>query len=182
MFADPEDLAAWLREHGVAMEGWGQSGTKTAVDLWIELQEGDALLEGPPPMRIVNVVQVLISHQGRELFEVAQELAGGHERRRNRLPSEKVKTGESAAAAAARCLQEELGLQRGRFSVDSTPITLSEMEEDSPSYPGLATRYTLVTVPATAVGLPDEPFWRDNSAAAQGDPVRRHLWAWRQAD
>jgi hypothetical protein len=177
-----EVLEAWLRAAGIDTLGWGMGGAKTVADLWTELQEGDVLLDETLPLRLVNVVQVCIRRDGRELFEMAQELADGQQRRRNRLPSEKVKVGESYLAAAARCLREELGLNADEFNVGSELLDEKVRTVDSPSYPGLATRYRLVTVAATAVGLPDTPFWRDNAAAAQGDPVLRHLWAWRQVD
>lgn len=177
-----EALEAWLLAAGIDTLGWGVGGAKTVADLWAEMEEGDAVLDEALPLRIVNVVQVRIRRDGRELFEMAQELADGQQRRRNRLPSEKVKAGESFAAAAARCLQEELGLGGDEFSIGSERLEEKMRTIDSPSYPGLATRYRLVTLAATAAGLPDEPFWRENAAAAQGDPVLRHLWAWRQVD
>jgi hypothetical protein len=33
-------------------------------------------------------------------------------------------------------------------------------------------------VEATTRALPEEDFWRENTAGS--DPVRRHLWGWRE--
>lgn len=179
-FRAPEELQEWLQARGIDTSGWGKDGCKGVADLWVELQSGDAVLSGPPPLRSVTVVEVQLERDGRPLIELAQELAGGQQRQRRRLPAEKVKAGESCSAAAARCLEEEVGLAAEDFTVADAPLRSSEITIDSPSYPGLQTRYTVVTVPATAVGLPAEPFWVDNNAAAYGDPVLRHLWGWGQ--
>ncbi|NJN54935.1 MAG: NUDIX hydrolase [Anaerolineae bacterium] len=104
------ELKEWLQVGGVDTAVWGQHGNKTAADLWGELQQGDCLLQGMPPMRIVRVVQVIIQQEGKVLMEGAQEWADGRVRNRNFLPSEKMKPGEPPAAAALRCLWEELGI------------------------------------------------------------------------
>lgn len=181
-FESPEALSKWLESGGIDTSSWGRDGRKAVADLWIELQEGDAALSGPPPLRSVTVVEVQVTRDGQQLIELAQELTGGQKRRRLRPPSEKVKAGESAIDAAARCLQEEVGLAAAEYTVAQVPLRISESAADSPSYPGLLTRYTVVTVSVTAAGLPAEPFWVDNSAAGHGDPVLRHRWGWRQPD
>ena len=88
-----------------------------------------------------------------------------------------MKTGESPRAAAWRCLAEELGLGEGEV-VLSEEYSLTEEEEESPSYPGLMTRYRFHVFAATAAALPDTDFTRDNHAA--DDPIRRHYWGWRE--
>jgi len=165
-FADAAALAAWLRAAGVPLETWGQGGAKTAADLWRE----------------VRVAQVFIRRGGRVLMEIEQEMIDGRRRVRDWPPSEKFKLGEDARTAAQRCLCEELGL-------DVRPVALCEdgrpyiRKTDSPSYPGLLTVYRVYTIALDAAvlpaaDLPDNDFWRDNSAA--NDPIRRHLWGWRE--
>ena len=92
-------------------------------------------------------------------------------------PKEKKKPGESPRGAALRCLGEELGLAGEDVTLGETWIT-TEDAAVSPSYPGLPTHYIFRTFEATADSLPDEDFYRENSAP--GDPIRRHLWGWRK--
>ncbi len=181
-FADAAALAAWLRATGVPLETWGQGGAKTAADLWREVAAGETTLRDDPPRREVRVAQVFIRRGGRVLMEIEQEMTDGRRRVRDWPPSEKFKRKENAVAAARRCLAEELGL-------DVSPDALCEEGElytrqsDSPSYPGLPTLYRVYTIAIDVAhlpvpGLPHGDFWRDNSAA--NDPIRRHLWGWRE--
>lgn len=181
-FANAAALAAWLRAAGVPLETWGQGGAKTAADLWREVAAGETTLRDDPPRREVRVAQVFIRRGGRVLMEIEQEMTDGRRRVRDWPPSEKFKLGEDARTAAQRCLCEELGL-------DVRPVALCEdgrpyiRKTDSPSYPGLLTVYRVYTIALDAAvlptaGLPDNDFWRDNSAA--NDPIRRHLWGWRE--
>lgn len=181
-FADATALARWLQTAGISLEAWGQGGAKTVADLWREVMAGETTLSGDPPRREVQVAQVFIHRDGRVLMEIEQEIADGRRRTRNWPPSEKFKHGEDARLAARRCLAEELGL-------DVSPDALCEegelytREVDSPSYPGLLTLYRVHTVALSAAdlptpGLPPDDFWRVNSAV--NDPIRRHLWGWRE--
>jgi len=181
-FVDETALVEWLQAAGIALDTWGRGGAKTAADLWREVVAGETTLLDGPPRREVRVAQVFIRRGARVLMEIEQELADGRRRERDWPPSEKFKRGEDARVAAQRCLAEELG-------VDVMPSTLYEegepytRETDSPSYPGLPTEYRVHTIALDAAdlpapGLPDDDFWRDNTAAA--DPIRRHLWGWRE--
>lgn len=179
-FANIDALAEWLRQGGVDTSTWGGGPAKSLGDLWIEYQQGDVTFSGPSPLRQVHVAEVLIERDGRILLEVDQEFADGRRRARFLPPSEKVKTGEPILSAAARCLREELGLADHEFTLGAASPPRTRPLLESPSYPGLATRYIVVSVPANVPGLPAEPFWRANSAAADGDPVVRQRWAWRE--
>lgn len=177
IFESSESLARWLADHDVDVSLWGRDGNKTAVDLWQELQEGDCIMHGPPPVRLVRVVQVIIQQEGQVLIEGAQEMGDGRMRSRNFYPSEKMKPGEPPAAAALRCLQEELGIAPSQVIVLSEASAQTE-EGDSPSYPGLKTQYHLVEVVTRIRGLPLQDFWHENTAHALNDPVKRHHWVW----
>jgi hypothetical protein len=171
------DLAAWLDIQGIPRDAWGRGEAKTLADLWAEYESGETAFEDDPPARRVAVVQLRLRRAGKVLVELAQEFEDGRRRERHRLPSEKIKTGEDPFAAARRCLREELDLEpdaAGELAIGEP----SEMVADSPSYPGLRTRYILYMVDGTGDTLPEEDFWRANTAA--GDTVRRHLWGWRQ--
>jgi hypothetical protein len=177
IFENADSLVTWLAAGGVGMALWGQDGNKTAVDLWQELQTGDCIMQGPPPLRVVRVAQVIIQQEGMVLIEGAQEMADGRLRSRNFYPSEKMKPGEPPAAAALRCLQEELGIAPAQVIVLSEANAQTEAC-DSPSYPGLKTQYHFVEVATRIRGLPLQDFWRENTAHAFNDPVKRHHWVW----
>ena len=178
-FEDQAALERWLAAAGVPLGRWGRDGAKTPADLWAEVAAGETTLRNAPPRRAVGVAQVLVRRGGRVLTEIAQEMADGRRRERGRPPSEKLKGGEDAPAAARRCLAEELGIiAPPGVLYEDRPA--EERTLDSPSYPGLPTTYRLFPMAVAADDLPALPevdFWRDNAAA--GDPVRRHLWGWR---
>ncbi|MFO7539206.1 MAG: NUDIX domain-containing protein [Chloroflexota bacterium] len=178
----PTQLAHWLQAHGIDISRWGQGNAKEVADLWLELVQGDSVLETDPVRRQVTVVRVLIWQNGRLLLEIEQLLANGRSRRRHRPPSEKLKPGESYATAARRCLQEELGLADDQFHLHLDSHRRHQTAAISPSYPHLLTSYTFHDIEAESDHLPSAAFWRDNAAHAQGDPVQRHLWDWRPVD
>lgn len=172
-------LAAWLDTQGIDTDGWGQGKAKTVADLWLEMVQGESVLETDPVRRRVEVVRVLIWQNGRLLLEIEQLLDNGRSRHRYRPPSEKLKPGENPLMAARRCLREELGLADSQFTIHAGSHRRHETAEFSPSYPGLLTSYLFHDIEAVSDTLPNHAFWRDNAAHAQGDPVQRHLWDWR---
>jgi ADP-ribose pyrophosphatase YjhB (NUDIX family) len=170
----------WLEERGIDTRSWRPPGAKQVGELWREIAEGEATIQDTPPLRLVNVVQLIIRRGDFILVEAEQELGNGGKRWRNRPPSEKMKAGESVTDAALRCLREELGVDMERVTLLGDTLTQSEQVAESPSYPGLPTQYTFHSLEAEVDGLPDVDFWRVNSAFFKGgDPVRRHRWAWR---
>lgn len=179
-FARIEELADWLAASGVDTTEWDKRMSKSVANLWEEYLQGDLIFQKSPPLRIVEVVQVIIERNGLILLEVEQEFVNGQRRSRELPPSEKIKAGESCVEAAYRCLGEELGLSRDQIGIVESGYEKRERVTDSLSYPGLYTRYTIHDVRADVRGLPNRDFWRENVAVKDGDPVKRHLWAWRK--
>jgi hypothetical protein len=177
-FQSPDELAAWLAESGIDTAGWGLGSTKTLDDLWSEYVSGESGFATDPPSRLVEVAQLIIRRGDAILLEVEQSFSDGRRRNRLRPPSEKLLRGETPRAAALRCLSEELGLTTADVALTGQREPSLEMA-DSPSYPGLPTRYVFHTFEAAADSLPDGDFSRDNSDP--DDPIRRHLWGWREA-
>lgn len=177
-FKDAHSLVHWLHQHGIDSSTWGQGESKTAVNLWQEIEMGEANLQTTPLRRSLAVVELVVHQDGLVLLELAQEMADGRIRYRNRLPSEKLKPGETAVAAAWRCLWEEIGLEAAQAQLLSPTPQAKTVIRDSASYPGLQTEYTTYRLETAVEGLPQRPFWQDNAAYRQGDPVRRHRWGW----
>lgn len=177
-FSNVQELNRWLLSHGIDTAVWGQQGHKTVENLWKELATGDALMQENPPMRLVNVVQVLVRRGNEILLETIQEMASGHKRYRNLPPAEKIKFGENFLNAATRGLKEELGISAENIDFDVSSHTKRTFISESPSYPGLLSQYTFHDIEATVQGLPECDFWFDNLAYTKGDPVKRHFWSW----
>jgi len=174
------ELTAWLEQVGIDLTLWGKDGAKTAVHLHRELEEGDCLLLDNPPRRVVRVVELIITREGLQLMEVAQEMADGRLRHRSLPPAEKMKTGETVEAGAIRGAEEELGVLKTAVSIIGDDHRQKETMRLSPSYPGLLSQYTVHSVKTAVSNLPDDDFWIDNGSFTDGDPVRRHQWGWRK--
>lgn len=179
IFQSQTQLHNWLTQAKIDTSLWGEGNAKTVAHLWEEHLEGEASLQDDPPLRLVDVVQIIIRHGRLMLQEVKQELGNGQVRYRNQPPSEKMEAGESYTTAALRCFAEELGVAATAVTFHYETYTKIESKTDSLSYPGLTTCYTFHIVEADVTGLPDEDFWRENSAHDAGDPVKRHRWGWR---
>ncbi|MCP4423240.1 MAG: NUDIX domain-containing protein [Chloroflexi bacterium] len=177
-FENVKGLQKWLHTHNIDTSLWGEGNAKTINNLWDELTGGEIAIQDDPPLRLVNVVQILIRKGKRLLLEAEQEFGDGQRRFRNQPPSEKMKPGENYVDAAVRCLQEELAVSTEDATLLTKTYKQIQRDSDSLSYPGLKTVYTFHIVEAQVKGLPEEDFWQDNQAYGGGDPVRRHLWIW----
>ena len=173
------DLQEWLARHGIPCDAWGRDGTKPVTRLWEEILAGETWLSEDPPLRQVAVVSVTVEANGKQLTEVRQLMADGAVRERNSPPTEKMKPGESAVAAALRCMVEELRVDARDVSVAAEPVSMTVEEVESPSYPGLPTRYLLHTVAASVPGLPATRFTTEEAPGAGDAAVRTHYWEWR---
>lgn len=181
-FTDIHALETWLGQCGIDIHSWGNHNSKSLHNLWQELQAGEVQLVENPPLRLVEVVQIIIRRDDAVLVEAEQEFFNGQRRYRNQPPSEKIKPGETVQDAASRCLQEELDLPTAAFSLRLETHRQFQTNTNSISYPGLPSRYNFHVIEAAVSGLPTEDFWRENQSDGIIDPVKRHRWEWRPAD
>lgn len=179
-FENADSLRAWLSARNIDTTLWNTGNSKSVSHLWNELENGDTVLQDRPALRLVEVVQIRIRAHESFLVEAIQEFEDGRRRTRNQLPSEKIKPGETYQEAALRCLREELHISAKNVQLISESYEKTGLEIDAKSYPGLLTRYTIHHIEAAVSGLPDGDFWRENRSFQKGDPIRRHLWVWRQ--
>lgn len=178
-FSSEQALRMWLAEKGIDTSQWGKGAAKSVANLWQEIMNGDTRLQDKPPLRLVQVTEVVIRDGDKVLVEAEQEFGNGSRRQRNRLPSEKMRLDENVREAALRCLKEELGIDSESVTFLDAPPAKYKLMKESPSYPGLPTQYTFYRLETAVTGLPTGDFWRDNAAFAHGDPIRRHKWRWR---
>ncbi len=178
-FPTPAALAAWLQAQQIDTTTWGQGAAKRVEDLWRETQQAESALYPDAPLRRVQVVELLIEAEGRQLIEAEQLLTSGQVRRRNQPPSEKMLPGEDPFATARRCLAEELAVTDDRH-IHFPPQQVRERQllVESASYPGLVTQFTFYRVAVQVQSLPDAPFTTNNAAHHHGDPVVAHRWQW----
>jgi hypothetical protein len=171
-------LHSWLISIGIETSHWGKGNAKNVVDLWQELCQGDSMLQKIPPLRRVNVAQIIIRRHQFMLIETVQEFKSGRRRFRNQPPSEKMKRGEPFHEAAIRCLQEELGILGNNVVFDESSYSCLDIMTDSKSYPGLPTEYVFHRMEVAIPDLPLNNFWRNNLSFSNGDPIKRHFWSW----
>lgn len=181
-FTDIYALATWLSHYGIDFKAWGENSSKSLNHLWQELQAGEVQLMDTPPLRLVEVVQIIIRRGETVLMEAEQEFFNGQRRYRNQPPSEKIKPGETVQDAACRCLQEELALPKEAISLRPETHRQYQTSTNSISYPGLPSQYNFHVIEAAVSDLPVEGFWRENQSDGVIDPVKRHRWEWRSAD
>ncbi len=178
-FPTPAALAAWLHTHQIDTTSWGQGTAKTVDDLWRETQQAESALYPEAPLRRVQVVELLVEADGRQLIEAEQLLTSGQVRRRNQPPSEKMLPGEDPMATALRCLAEELAVtDEQQIHFPPQQIRERQLLVESASYPGLVTQFTFYRVSVQVAALPDTPFTTTNAAHHHGDPVVAHHWHW----
>jgi hypothetical protein len=179
----PEALKTLLTTSGVETSRWGSGSAKSVGDLWAEIVAGESRLRTQPLLRVVlGVVNVLIRQSEGELvlIEAHQVFASGMTRHRHMPPAEKMQPRERPIDTAIRCLREELGV--GHDDIDMVALAPRPRRQVrlSPSYPGLATEYTLHMVEARVKGLPDGDFSTYEYGADGGAWIMRHDWTWRR--
>lgn len=102
-------MAAWLeRQANVDLSQWGRGKAKHVRDLLKEVLNGESELRSDGT-RVVRVAKVRIIDDDFELINTLQVLSNGAVKERNRELSEKFRSDESPAEAAARGILEELG-------------------------------------------------------------------------
>lgn len=196
-FPTLDSLAAFLRPRlpAHALASWGTApGTKTLLNLFLELSHGDCALHlpaAPPPhvVRAVHVATVSIrNRRGARLVETRQLLSDGRLRSRGPRPlSEKMRPGETPEAAAARAVREELGARARVRILGATDARVEERE--SLSYPGLLARYVLHAVDAELLdGVPEDGAFETEETGEEDEAdggaiaVKRHFWEWIKDD
>lgn len=142
-----DDLRALLEQHGIPVSDWGRGNAKTLKHLMKEIAAGETRLavEDGRLVRLTGVVDVDIFYKGPDgrilhLREDRQEFRDGRTRRRDQKFSllEKVMPGEEVIVAAERAVREELGL-KGEVNLEY--LGSDDPLIESPSYPGLASKY-----------------------------------------
>ena len=146
-----EELAVILSHHGIETSGYGQGKAKTLGHLLKEIQNGESSLQSMNSQlsRVTNVVSIRLLFSGHVLVQRSQKLEDGRVRSKGSLVAEKMLPDESREAAVRRGLQEELGLEAQNFTIESRTWLTSVLTQESPSFPGLASKYYVSQVDVT---------------------------------
>lgn len=178
-FPSVEILHQWLLTLSLNLESWNKGQAKSVGHLFDEIINGESSIQLKPPLRVVNVVQVLVSQDGKYLLELEQELDDKRTRKRNIPPSEKMIPGENCLNAARRCLLEELQIADKEIEILSQDCKPIIRYRKSRSYPGLKTKYCIYRVKVFVKNLPAEGFWTEEKTNhAEKEIIRRFYWGW----
>ena len=162
----------------LSLELYGYGQAKSFQSLLDEIDNGESQIiwEENKPVRCLKVcrVKVISLDNKLTLFEDRQEFADGRIRQRgfDKL-SEKMGVDENPMTAAERALKEELGMSDEALKL--TPIYpdgIDSKELDSPSYPGLLTRYEFHDFLAYYT----VEYWQEEFREVQPDKTTVFVW------
>lgn len=174
-----EELERILQAAGIDTTLWGKGKAKSIAQLQAEIDSGETILvvENGQLMRRVVIGGANIYHLSSDgktyrLKEERQVFRNGSIRQRNlgQAVSEKMHHDEEPLLAMIRGIREELGLD-GEFLIKATGI--DEPFVDSPSYPGLPTRYMRHQF---EVWLTEQQFNPDGYQEKQEDKTTYFVW------
>ncbi|MCA9984393.1 MAG: NUDIX hydrolase [Anaerolineales bacterium] len=177
-FGNIDELQRWLHRQGINTMRWGQHHALTVQHLWAEILRGETIILTNPPLRVVQVAQIIVRRGDQILIEAEQELKRGGRRRRQRPPAEKMKPGETVSEASLRCLHEELGVSPDQVKLFHDTYERQFHDGTAQSYPGLPTRWLLHRIEAEVTGLPTGSFCTAECTSNGHDPIERHFWEW----
>lgn len=143
-----EDLEECLRAHDIDLSKWGVDGAKTVRHLLKEIQAGETHFRKgarglvrqimPSGTRVYHVPAYETGLYLKESHQISRKDGKRTERKRPYSVGEKAKPGETLRESAIRGIREELKII-GDFTILDREKSIRE--EDSPSFPGLLTRY-----------------------------------------
>lgn len=142
------DTKKILTKYGIDTSKFGKNGSKTLKDLTAEIQKGESSLQeiNNRLTRCVRIVSLDVFYVEDSsiwrLYERKQKFVSGQSRKR-KLPgsiSEKLLYNETPLQGIKRALREEIGIKKYNLT---SRITCSTRKVDSPSYPGLETKYKI---------------------------------------
>jgi hypothetical protein len=160
---------------------YGQGQAKDFASLLSEIEKGEAQIvwEDLRPLRWIKVcrVKVITVEKGLSLWEERQVFADGRVRHRNiQGLAEKLLPNEKPEDAADRALKEELGLSDEAIALTQIEFDgVATEEKESPSYPGLATRYEFYDFKAY---FPIK-FWQEEFVEGSDDDVKKTYFTWK---
>lgn len=156
----------------IHLYGIGQAKSFDRLVEEIKTGETQIIFENNQPIRLIQVARVYVFCKGQQLVESKQTIKGQGDRVRNLdCVSEKFFLAESAFDAACRGIEEELGLStRG---TDLLSLGKKTEERESPSYPGLKTRYDFFDF---KWDMPERHYCPEGYVADEGDCVTFFNW------
>ncbi|AFZ11532.1 hypothetical protein Cri9333_0586 [Crinalium epipsammum PCC 9333] len=170
-----KDLKNFLPLH---LYGKGQAKDYSSLLQEIEKKESQIIWDNNRPIRLIKVCRVRVICGDQELYEDRQVFSDGRVRKRGiRGLAEKLFKDEKEEIAAKRALKEELGLSDEASTLVSIHFNgIDNEEKESPSYPGLKTRYLFWDFIAY---LPVQ-YWQEEFVEGCEDDVKQTYFVWRK--
>ena len=126
------------------IEKYGIGKAKTVQELMEEIESGETIIsiENQKPIRNIEIAFISIYFGEFQLVEDRQEFSDGRVRKREikGISEKMLNKNENPLDCAKRAMAEELAIQEG-FEIEFVETVLEENE--SPSYPGLISRYKI---------------------------------------
>ena len=173
-------LGDLMQRKGIDTSTWQESaGNKSLGHLATEILQGDAILENETTdeelRRVTHVVNLyvyaIVADQKLQLVEDKQVFVGGKERKRGmKFLSEKKAVTEPLDSACRRALQEEIHVEA---ATDIERLEEDIVEKDSPSFPGLVSKYIVYKARTT---LAPEQYRAEGYTEIQSDKTTYFVW------
>eukprot|EP00929_Paragymnodinium_shiwhaense_P111612 TRINITY_DN7992_c0_g1_i5.p1 TRINITY_DN7992_c0_g1~~TRINITY_DN7992_c0_g1_i5.p1 ORF type:complete len:776 (-),score=223.67 TRINITY_DN7992_c0_g1_i5:112-2439(-) len=144
---DVDTVERMLLDHNIDTNKFGKGEAKTLKHFADEVHSGAAILmldaaAHKKLVRVVDVVLLRISHNGKFLLESSETFSDGrHRDNLNRLPGTKKEPHENTRKTAARILADALNMSGLEIKFDYDNREVFEEEEESRSFPGVITVY-----------------------------------------
>jgi len=149
-----EDLTKYFQDNKIDISKFGAGQAKTIKDISAELIKGESSLMQDTDMSVIRVVDVVViklvhSVTGSILIQTEQTFPDGTKVSLKRLPGAKRRPDENQFLTARRILKRQLKVEENHVTLDSTNVSVTEEEKDSPAFPGLRTVYRKRIITAT---------------------------------
>ena len=200
-------LREWLCARGVDVREWGKHGNKSVYQLLVEVLSGHCrLLDTYPPFRQCAFVNTRIWNEDKKkvLLEIAEKPKKGSAEVKNHYLSQRVAINDvtkdpnfSVDDIVSDSILEKLFNDEVSEMDRILPFNAGSLEHwgqfsisfESPSYPSLPSRYTVMTTDVIVEGLPqgEEQFQSveyevDSLGNSTLNVKTRHVWMWQEVD
>eukprot|EP00811_Abedinium_folium_P000828 NODE_1075_length_2619_cov_2.510835.p1 GENE.NODE_1075_length_2619_cov_2.510835~~NODE_1075_length_2619_cov_2.510835.p1 ORF type:complete len:461 (-),score=149.75 NODE_1075_length_2619_cov_2.510835:436-1818(-) len=174
----PQAVKEMLEGQHINTDAFGTGHARTLDEFYSELWSGASRLmqdaaKFKAMVRVVDIVLLRIIHgegpEQRCIIKTGETMKDGRMRDANaQLPGSKKEPHENTRQVAERVLTTRMGLGAGDVALHYANSETFEREEESPTYPGVRTVYTIKVVPGRLVATSPETLEKVSIARPDG--------------